>query len=222
MYLGIDTSCYTTSAALTENGEIISDERIILDVKQGERGLRQSDAVFMHMKNLPILINRIKDKLKYVQAVSVSETPRRAEGSYMPVFAAGTAFAEVIADSLGVPLFKTTHQEGHIAAAVLTGTFVLEKIYAVPGMGKFYVQSINDLDYTMVLGMTSFYGVFLVTANLIVDVLYGFIDPRIKLAGGGKQKKEAGDRGKDGRRRGRWKVIPSFLPKKTSALARRT
>ena len=121
MYLGIDTSCYTTSAALTENGEIISDERIILDVKQGERGLRQSDAVFMHMKNLPILINRIKDKLKYVQAVSVSETPRRAEGTYMPVFAAGTAFAEVIADSLGVPLFKTTHQEGHIAAAVLTG-----------------------------------------------------------------------------------------------------
>ena len=79
---------------------------------------------------------------------------------------------------------------GPLTAAVLTGTFVLEKIYAVPGMGKFYVQSINDLDYTMVLGMTSFYGVFLVTANLIVDVLYGFIDPRIKLAGGGKRKRK--------------------------------
>ena len=77
-----------------------------------------------------------------------------------------------------------------LTAAVLTGTFVLEKIYAVPGMGKFYVQSINDLDYTMVLGMTSFYGVFLVTANLIVDVLYGFIDPRIKLAGGSKRQKK--------------------------------
>ncbi len=71
---------------------------------------------------------------------------------------------------------------GPITAAVLTGTFVLERIYAIPGMGKFYVQSINDLDYTMVLGMTAFYGVFLVAANLIVDILYGIIDPRIKLA----------------------------------------
>ena len=71
---------------------------------------------------------------------------------------------------------------GPITAAVLTGTFVLERIYAIPGMGKFYVQSINDLDYTMVLGMTAFYGVFLVAANLIVDILYGVIDPRIKLA----------------------------------------
>ena len=80
---------------------------------------------------------------------------------------------------------------GPLTAAVLTGTFVLEKIYAVPGMGKFYVQSINDLDYTMVLGMTTFYGIFLVTANLIVDILYGVIDPRIKLAdgGGGKKRK---------------------------------
>ena len=71
---------------------------------------------------------------------------------------------------------------GPITAAVLTGTFVLERIYAIPGMGKFYVQSINDLDYTMVLGMTAFYGVFLVAANLIVDILYGVVDPRIKLA----------------------------------------
>jgi oligopeptide transport system permease protein len=71
---------------------------------------------------------------------------------------------------------------GPITAAVLTGTFVLERIYAIPGMGKFYVQSISDLDYTMVLGMTAFYGVFLVAANLIVDILYGIVDPRIKLA----------------------------------------
>lgn len=121
MYLGIDTSCYTTSAALVENGKIISDERIILDVKQGERGLRQSDAVFMHMKNMPKLIEKMSGKLKYANAVAVSEKPRRAEKSYMPVFAAGTAFADVIAASLGIPLYKTTHQEGHIAAAVLTG-----------------------------------------------------------------------------------------------------
>ncbi|MDR2712948.1 MAG: ABC transporter permease [Clostridiales bacterium] len=70
---------------------------------------------------------------------------------------------------------------GPLTAAVLTGTFVIEKIYAIPGMGKFYVQSISDLDYTMVLGMTAFYGLFLVIANLIVDILYGVIDPRIKI-----------------------------------------
>lgn len=71
---------------------------------------------------------------------------------------------------------------GPLVAAVLTGTFVLERIYAIPGMGKYYVQSVYDLDYTMVLGMTVFYGAFLVLANLIVDILYGIIDPRIKLA----------------------------------------
>ena len=80
---------------------------------------------------------------------------------------------------------------GPLTAAVLTGTFVLERIFAIPGMGKFYVQSINDLDYTMVLGMTTFYGIFLVSANLIVDILYGVVDPRIKLAdGNGSRKKK--------------------------------
>lgn len=70
---------------------------------------------------------------------------------------------------------------GPLTAAVLTGTFVIEKIFTIPGMGKFYVQSVSDLDYTMVLGMTAFYGLFLVTANLLVDILYGFVDPRIKI-----------------------------------------
>lgn len=71
---------------------------------------------------------------------------------------------------------------GPLTAAILTGTFVIEKIYAIPGMGKFYVQSVYDLDYSMILGMTAFYGLFLVVANLIVDILYGIIDPRIKIA----------------------------------------
>ncbi len=70
---------------------------------------------------------------------------------------------------------------GPLTAAILTGTFVIERIYAIDGMGKFYVQSINDLDYTMVLGMTAFYGLFLVIANLVVDILYGIVDPRIKI-----------------------------------------
>lgn len=72
---------------------------------------------------------------------------------------------------------------GPTVAAVLTGTFVIESIFAVPGMGKYYVNSVSDLDYTMILGMTIFYGIFLITANMIVDILYGVIDPRVRIAG---------------------------------------
>lgn len=70
---------------------------------------------------------------------------------------------------------------GPIAASVLTGAFVVENIFSIPGMGKFFVQSIQAQDYTMISGITLFYGTFLVVANLIVDLLYGFIDPRVKL-----------------------------------------
>ena len=73
---------------------------------------------------------------------------------------------------------------GPQAAAILTGAMVVEKIFAIPGMGKFFVTSITNNDYTMIAGTTIFYGVFLVAANLIVDVLYCVIDPRVKLAGG--------------------------------------
>ncbi len=71
---------------------------------------------------------------------------------------------------------------GPIAAAVLTGAFVVESIFSIPGMGKFFVNSIKVQDYTMISGITLFYGAFLVIANLIVDLAYGFIDPRVKLS----------------------------------------
>lgn len=73
---------------------------------------------------------------------------------------------------------------GPITASVLTGAFVVENIFSVPGMGKFFVISIQNRDYTMISGLTLFYGAFLVIANLIVDLLYGFIDPRVKLVEG--------------------------------------
>ncbi len=71
---------------------------------------------------------------------------------------------------------------GPITAAVLTGTFVIENIFAIPGMGRFYVIGINNRDYTITLGLTVFYGSFLVMANFLVDILYGIIDPRIRVA----------------------------------------
>ena len=71
---------------------------------------------------------------------------------------------------------------GPVVASILTGTFVIESIFAIPGMGRYYVESISGLDYTMVLGMTVFYGIFLVIANMIVDILYGLVDPRIRVS----------------------------------------
>ncbi len=70
---------------------------------------------------------------------------------------------------------------GPTVASVLTGTFVIEAIFAIPGMGKYYVESVNNNDYAMILGMTVFYGCFLVLCNLIVDILYGVADPRVRI-----------------------------------------
>lgn len=70
---------------------------------------------------------------------------------------------------------------GPTVAATLTGTFVIESLYAIPGMGRYYVESINNNDYSLILGMTVFYGFFLVACNLIVDILYGIVDPRVRV-----------------------------------------
>ena len=70
---------------------------------------------------------------------------------------------------------------GPIVASVLCGTFVIESIFAIPGMGKYYVESVQNLDYSLVLGMTVFFGFFLILANLIVDILYGIIDPQVRV-----------------------------------------
>ena len=70
---------------------------------------------------------------------------------------------------------------GPTVASVLTGTFVVESIFAIPGMGKYYVDSVNNSDYSMILGMTIFYGAFLILCNLIVDIAYGLVDPRIRI-----------------------------------------
>jgi len=70
---------------------------------------------------------------------------------------------------------------GPMVASVLTGTFVVEQIYAVPGLGKHFVTSITNLDYSLIVSMTVFFGAFLVVMNLIVDIVYGLVDPRIRV-----------------------------------------
>lgn len=116
--LGIDTSNYKTSIAVTDKQlNIICDLRRFLRVKQGERGLRQSDALFQHIKNLPELIEEmgISGSCRF-EAIAYSSKPRPAEGSYMPVFLAGESFARSLASVMGIPALAFSHQEGHIEA----------------------------------------------------------------------------------------------------------
>ncbi len=121
VFLGVDTSNYTTSLAVSDSdGNIIYQTKEPLPVKDGECGLRQSDAVFAHTKNLPVVFSRTKEILrdKQIVAVGVSEKPRRAEGSYMPCFLAGASCASAVASVCGCELYGFSHQEGHIAAAL--------------------------------------------------------------------------------------------------------
>lgn len=119
LVLGIDTSNYTTSLAIIDiNGTIVTDRRKLLTVRQGERGLRQSHALFQHMENLPeMLLELFQDTDKNrIGAVAASGRPRPIEGSYMPVFKSGVNYGKVMAASLGVPFFEFSHQEGHLEA----------------------------------------------------------------------------------------------------------
>ena len=118
--LGIDTSNYTTSCALmTLEGELIANVKRPLPVKSGECGLRQSDAVFAHVKNLPSAMEEIATHLHgVVVAVGVSERPRNVEGSYMPCFLSGVSAASTLAAGAGIPLYRFSHQCGHIMAAL--------------------------------------------------------------------------------------------------------
>ena len=120
--IGLDTSCYTTSvAAVTVDGQVLASCRKLLPVKTGERGLRQSEAVFIHVRQLP---ERLEELGAYIRgheivAVCASRQPRDEEESYMPVFQVGDAQARGLAAMLGVPCFASTHQRGHVAAAMV-------------------------------------------------------------------------------------------------------
>ena len=117
--IGIDTSNYTTSVAVLDNsGETVRDERRMLSVKQGERGLRQQEALFQHIDNIPELLETALKGIDRgsIDLVAFSERPRPVEGSYMPVFKAGISAAKMLSAALRVPCRGFSHQEGHIQA----------------------------------------------------------------------------------------------------------
>lgn len=126
--LALDTSNYTTSCALLFDDGSVRQCKRLLPVKEGSLGLRQSDAVFLHTKNLSTLISELVNNTKInLKAVGVSVTPRNQEGSYMPCFLVGKNVAESIAAVNNIPLFSFSHQQGHIAS-VLYGSNRLDLI----------------------------------------------------------------------------------------------
>lgn len=125
--VAFDTSNYTTSIAVCDlEGRVLANLKAPLPVKDGERGLRQSDAVFAHTKNLPTLCDNLAEAIEELEpvAVGVSSTPRCADGSYMPCFLCGVAAAHSFAAQNKLKVYETSHQNGHImAAAYSSGAF---------------------------------------------------------------------------------------------------
>ncbi len=122
--LGFDTSCYTTSAAAVDrDGRVLASQRMLLPVESGKRGLRQSEAVFAHVRQLPLVARELGERLApcspWICAVAASWAPKEGEDSYMPVFLAGLGQAQALAGLLGVPCYECSHQQGHIAAGQL-------------------------------------------------------------------------------------------------------
>lgn len=117
-FLGFDTSNYTTSVAFFD-GSTFEQRKRLLPIKEGERGIRQSDAVFHHTMAYPALLGELLQKTgNNISAVGASVKPTTQEGSYMPCFIVGEGVANAVAAAHGVPLYRFSHQQGHIAAAV--------------------------------------------------------------------------------------------------------
>lgn len=120
-FIGVDTSNYTTSAAifLSEEQRIIQRKKL-LPVKEGELGLRQSDAVFHHTKQLPEMIEQLcsEHRIEAPAAITASSRPRNIQGSYMPCFLCGEGMARSYSAMNRIPMYTTSHQVGHILAAL--------------------------------------------------------------------------------------------------------
>ena len=127
--IGIDTSNYTTSCAVCSlDGRILESYKQLLPVKEGENGLRQSDAVFAHVKNFQIISSQIKEKhAEYeIFAIGYSAYPRDAVDSYMPCFLVGKAVAEMISALYNIPVYQFSHQAGHIRAAMYSSGLIVD------------------------------------------------------------------------------------------------
>lgn len=165
-FLGIDTSCYTTSVAfLDSTGKLIADFRKLLEVKHGGRGLAQSEMVFQHTRNLPVLLERLANtlggKLPTDIAIGVSVSPRSNPDSYMPAFVTGEGCARALAACCGLPVFRLSHQENHILAGI--------RCVGWPNHTSFLAVHISG-------GTTEIVKVSIIHSELCVEVLGGSAD----------------------------------------------
>ncbi|HHV63621.1 MAG TPA: O-sialoglycoprotein endopeptidase [Peptococcaceae bacterium] len=124
LFLGIDTSAYTTSLAVVDDKKaLVWEKRQLLQVPHGEKGLAQSEAFFQHIQVLPQMLETVPpDIWAELKGIGVSTAPRPIEGSYMPVFTAGKAIASSLASALRIQLVTTSHQEGHLAAGEVSAS----------------------------------------------------------------------------------------------------
>ena len=159
-YIGIDTSNYTTSLSVVNGqGEVLANFKRLLPVKQGERGLRQSDALFAHTKHIPLLMQELEPVLRGMApvAVGVSARPRDAKDSYMPCFLAGVAAAHSMATALHVPLHEFSHQNGHVMAALYSSNALhligsdFGAFHVSGGTTEMLYVSPNGLDFSIEL-----------------------------------------------------------------------
>jgi oligopeptide transport system permease protein len=98
-----------------------------------------------------------------------------------------TARAKGLKESIVIVKHALTHSlipiltvMGPLTATLLTGSFVVEYVFAIPGMGRFFISAVTDRDYTLIMGVTLVYTGLLIVANLVVDILYSYVDPRIR------------------------------------------
>lgn len=119
-FLGIDTSCYTSSLCLLNaEGKLVAEARRLLTVPSGRCGLQQSEMVYQHTRNLPELMNEVWNGHKFkILGIGVSAKPRPLEDSYMPAFLAGLGLAKSLSTALAVPVYTLSHQENHLEAGV--------------------------------------------------------------------------------------------------------
>ncbi len=156
VYLGIDTSCYTTSVAvISAEGELMEDVRRLLTVKQGKCGLKQSEMVFQHTRNLPELLETaLRNKGYRLLGVGVSAFPRSVKGSYMPVFLAGLGIARALAVATGSKLYTLSHQGNHLGAGLFSAKGLrAEKFLMLHASGGttdlLFVKTENNSEYSL-------------------------------------------------------------------------
>lgn len=183
-YLGLDTSNYTTSAALCDgDGNILVNQKLLLPVREGERGLRQSDAVFLHVKALPKIAAMLRENLRpgdKLCAIGASRAPRDSEGSYMPCFLVGEGLGDVLSAALDVPFYTFSHQAGHVMAAAYSAcrdpenAMALSSLLAAPFLAFHVSGGTTDILYaeperTKILAVAHIGGTLDLNAGQVID-----------------------------------------------------